>query len=854
VERELGAGGMATVYLARDLRHGRKIALKVLNEDLGAVLGVERFLSEIRVTASLQHPNVLPLFDSGSADGLLFYVMPFVEGESLRHKLQREKQLPVDEAVRIGSAVANALDYAHAHGVIHRDLKPENILLQHGQPFVADFGIALAISNAGGGRLTQSGVSLGTPQYMSPEQASGERSIDARTDVYSLGAVLYELLTGEPPHTGVAAQAIVAKLMTEDVRPIGALRRSVPPHIDAAVRRALEKLPADRFGTAREFGEALTAPRIATVADGESGRVAHRANGRPTPTSFVRSALPWAAALAGVGIASWSVLSHRTAEPRVLQLSLPIEAPLTFESARSVIAATPDGSRIVFTASRSGKMEAFVRSLDDETASPLPGTEDAAMLFMSPDGKSVGLRLTDGEIKTVPMSGGAVRSIGRSSSLSTPAWSANNLIVFSQGFGTGLFGVAATGGTAKAITALGKEELGHGMPSFLPDGEAVLFTIFSGHGPALAVTTLGGEITRLGIDSAANPIFVHPDMLLYVRLNGDVEAIRFDPKRRRTIGRAVTVLQKVAMRGQQPMISVSADGRLLAYIKKLPRARLALIDSLGVLQLTGAVPGRYASLKVAPNGERIAVDLTAADGTQDIWTHDLRTGVPNKVTSDGRSSVPVWSADGQRIAFTRQESEARGLNIYVIAADGSDAPRALVTGPGARIAGSFTPTTRCWFTRNWYKGNRCTCLPSARMASRDSLPRCLTLPSDSRLCHQTVDGSRTSPTRQDGTRSLWDRLAANGGSRCRRSAEALLLGLAMARHFTTERMVTSSRQGLSPAKPQPTARERSRSEPAGALRARTRACRTLSRSIQCPMANISLCSYLQMTVPKSASS
>src|SRR5262249_12938288 len=193
---------MATVYLAQDVKHKRDVALKVLDPELGAVLGVERFLAEISVTAKLQHPNLLPLFDSGEANGLLFYVMPFVEGETLRARLTREKQLPVDDAVRIAVAVANALDYAHAHGVIHRDLKPENILLQHGQPVVADFGIALAISNAGGGRITQTGLSLGTPQYMSPEQATGDRGIDGRTDVYSLGAVLYEMLTGEPPHTG----------------------------------------------------------------------------------------------------------------------------------------------------------------------------------------------------------------------------------------------------------------------------------------------------------------------------------------------------------------------------------------------------------------------------------------------------------------------------------------------------------------------------------------------------------------------------------------------------------------------------------------------------------------------------
>src|SRR5687767_13494380 len=216
---------MATVYLARDVRHNRRVALKVLNPELGAVLGVERFLSEIQVTANLQHPNLLPLFDSGESAGLLFYVMPYVEGESLRARLDRETQLPVEEAVRISAALAGALDYAHRHSVIHRDLKPENVLLHDGQPMIADFGIALAVRNAGGQRVTQTGLSLGTPQYMSPEQATGDRNIDARTDIYSLGALTYEMLAGEAPHTGPTAQAVIAKLMTEEPRSLAALRR-----------------------------------------------------------------------------------------------------------------------------------------------------------------------------------------------------------------------------------------------------------------------------------------------------------------------------------------------------------------------------------------------------------------------------------------------------------------------------------------------------------------------------------------------------------------------------------------------------------------------------------------------------
>ncbi|HLF23987.1 MAG TPA: serine/threonine-protein kinase, partial [Burkholderiales bacterium] len=258
IEREIGAGGMATVYLARDIRHNRKVALKVLRPDLGAVLGVERFLSEIKVTANLQHPNLLPLFDSGEANGLLFYVMPFVEGESLRARLEREKQLPIDEAIRITTAIASALEYAHSQGVIHRDLKPENILVHAGQPVIADFGIALAVSNAGGNRITATGLSLGTPQYMSPEQATGDRNIDRRTDIYSLGAIAYEMFAGEPPHIGATAQAIISRLLTETPRSMRMTRPNVPEHVDAAVMRALEKLPADRFANAQDFADALT--------------------------------------------------------------------------------------------------------------------------------------------------------------------------------------------------------------------------------------------------------------------------------------------------------------------------------------------------------------------------------------------------------------------------------------------------------------------------------------------------------------------------------------------------------------------------------------------------------------------
>ena len=230
IERELGQGGMATVYLAHDLKHDRKVALKVLRPELAAVIGAERFLAEIKTTANLQHPHILPLHDSGDAEGFVFYVMPYVEGESLRDRLTREKQLSISDAVQIATEVAGALDYAHRHGVVHRDIKPENVLLHEGQALVADFGIALAVSRSDGGtRMTETGMSLGTPHYMSPEQAMGEKDITPKSDVYALGAMLYEMLLGEPPFTGPTAQSIVAKVMTEKPAPMTPRRETVPP-------------------------------------------------------------------------------------------------------------------------------------------------------------------------------------------------------------------------------------------------------------------------------------------------------------------------------------------------------------------------------------------------------------------------------------------------------------------------------------------------------------------------------------------------------------------------------------------------------------------------------------------------
>ena len=325
IERELGQGGMATVYLAQDVKHDRKVALKVLKPELAAVLGAERFVVEIRTTAALQHPHILPLFDSGTAEGFLYYVMPYIQGETLRTKLDRETQLGIDEAVRITTEVADALDYAHRQGVIHRDIKPENILLHDGRPMVADFGIALAVSAAAGGRMTETGLSLGTPHYMSPEQATGERDITGRSDIYSLGSVLYEMLTGNPPHTGATAQQIIMKIVTEDAAPVTKLRKSVPPNVAAAMAKSLEKLPADRFESARAFADALRNPAFTTVRTSSVGAL--NRSTRWTP-ALALGLLVGAVGGALAARVLWRPASgtRRRSHPRTAHLQRPVDA------------------------------------------------------------------------------------------------------------------------------------------------------------------------------------------------------------------------------------------------------------------------------------------------------------------------------------------------------------------------------------------------------------------------------------------------------------------------------------------------------------------------------------------------
>ncbi len=538
LERELGQGGMATVYLAQDIRHNRRVAVKVLRPELAAVIGAERFLSEITTTANLQHPHILPLFDSGEADGFLFYVMPYVEGETVRDRISREKQLPVDDAVRITVEVASALDYAHRHGVIHRDIKPENILLHDGTALVADFGIALAVSTAGS-RMTETGMSLGTPHYMSPEQAMGEREITATSDVYALGCVLYEMLVGEPPFTGPTAQAIIARVVTEEPRSLTIQRKTIPPQVEGAVRQALQKLPADRFKTAADFADALQGRgNIASFAGtAVHGATAGSASGGGGWRARLRDPLVLVPALIAVAALAVAASVAKRAVPAAIP---PIRYVLAASDSTQPVptypwpaAISPDGGTVVYTVAQDANTVAlYALRTDQLEPRPIPGTTDAFEPHFSPDGKWLAFG-QDGKERKVRLDGSAPVTIATAGAANGAAWTTRDQIVLgSYGATHGLSHVSAAGGEPVALTepdtANGKTD--HIWPIALPDGKSVVFVIWSGSlsTSELAITFLDdGKVTPLGIQGI-RPLAVLDGMLVYLQADGTIMAVKLD--------------------------------------------------------------------------------------------------------------------------------------------------------------------------------------------------------------------------------------------------------------------------------------------------------------------------------------
>ncbi len=678
-EREIGAGGMATVYLARDVRHDRQVAVKVLNPELGAVLGADRFLSEIKVTANLQHPNLLPLFDSGATGGLLFYVMPFVEGETLRARLDAEKQLPVEEAVHIATSVASALGYAHEHGVIHRDLKPENILIHAGQPIIADFGIALAVSKAGGARVTQTGLSLGTPQYMSPEQAAGDRVIDARSDIYSLGAVTYEMLAGEPPHSGSSAQAIIAKLMTSEPRPLHTLRSTVPVHVAAAVEKALAKLPADRFASAREFAQALTNPSFKLST--RSGIAAQMAGS----SASIRK---WKRISAGVtGVAALWLAAFLWMWFRPVPTKLAVRYVISFDFTQALsgvygrIAISPDGSTIAFTGGLERRL--YVRRRDELNAVPLPGTEGALGPFFSPDGQQLAFTTLSNVLKVVSLKGGpptilADSVVGRSGG----SWGADGQIYIPSRANTAIVHLASSPGSKPTpVTVLDSAngEVAHRFPDVLPNGKGMIFTVAYGGkgrtGNSIAVADLATHKHTVLVNGT-QAHYSPSGHLLYVTENGTLMAVPFDQNKMRTAGEPTAIAEglHIGFLGSVD-VAISRTGTLL-YVSGVGQGngQLAWVARDGKAQpVDSAWHGYFQYPSISPDGTRLAVNLSES-ARMDVWIKQLDRGPSLKLTFDAiNNSYPSWTPDGRSVTFYSSAAQAGAINsdLWTKRADGS---------------------------------------------------------------------------------------------------------------------------------------------------------------------------------------
>ena len=680
IERELGAGGMATVYLAEDARHHRQVALKVLRPELAAVIGAERFLKEIETTANLQHPHILPLFDSGTVDGTVFYVMPFVEGESLRDRLVRDKQLPIGDAVRIAREVASALDYAHRKGIIHRDIKPENILLHDGQALVADFGIALAASTTGGTRMTETGMSLGTPHYMSPEQAMGERTLDARTDVYALGCVLYEMLTGEPPFNGPTAQAIVARVMTDRPRPLTETRATVPEHVEAAVTTALQKLPADRFATAAEFSAALATTGYSTPGrPGVAGAAGRKAR-LPWVVAGLASAL---ATVAGV-----AALKHpATSEAPVVRSVIRLPDHTFFSN--NLLALSRDGSRLVVMATDRGTNRLLARSLAEEAFTVVAGSEDGDFPFLSPDGRWVAFR-TGGQERKALIEGGAAAAFGPGS---LPGdWTMGGMIYFTQAYNSGLFRVADTGGVAEPLSTPdpAQQELGHWHPQLLPGGRHVLFTALSTpiEQARIEVLDLRTRERTVLLTGAVFGRYIPTGHLLFVR-GTTVFAVPMSLSPLATSGTPIPVIEDVS---HEPVEGRSAfavaDNGTLVYLRASvydTPSQLMWHDRSGRATPVPGAPANAQQPALSPDGGRLAYVLN--DNGWDVWVLDVARGSRTRLTTGGGADFgPFWTPDGKEVAFI---SERPVFDAYVRAADASAAARPLLLSPSDKYASAI---------------------------------------------------------------------------------------------------------------------------------------------------------------------
>jgi len=596
--------------------------------------------------------------------------MPFVQGETLRARLDRETQLPVDDALRIARETAEALQYAHERGIVHRDVKPENILLQGGHALVADFGIALAVQQAGGQRMTQTGLSLGTPQYMAPEQAAGEKSVDARADVYALGAVTYEMLVGEAPFTGPSVQAIVARAMTEEPRSLTLQRKAIPGAVEDAVLRALEKLPADRFSTAGDFGAALD-PRATS---------ATRAT-RVQPTArrdkwLIGSISVFAIAMTGLALWGWL---RPLPSPSVVRYRISLDSVVGVRNWTGDVAISPDGAVLVHTGGPNGSL--LIRRRNELVFRPMPATDGATSPFFSPDGNQVGF-FADGKLMTGALAGGPPTVLVDSLIVADAyVWGADGYI-----YGTrqqnGLWvlarGKPLRGSQWQAFTTLDTAagEFSHLLPDVLPNGKTVLFQLDYRDGrrviAAADIATGRHTVVMPGIRAR----YSRDGHLLYTTIDGKLWSVSFDQNALKATGTPVLLTEGIPSTVVGPVeFAVSASGTLVYAVEDATaRRELVWVSRNGAREsLDSAWRGTFASPALSPDGTKLAITVRDASSS-DVWIKRVSGGAAVKLTVENKNNdEPAWMPDGRAVTYISGLSSASGVgDVYRQPADGSD--------------------------------------------------------------------------------------------------------------------------------------------------------------------------------------